>query len=177
MDSNVRKSALVAVTAALPFLVTLPASATGSASANGPGVQAAAPATRGYHGALHNGASRRCLDADYDQIKRNGTKVQLWDCDNKHEQWWNQNEDGSITNGYGRCLDADPGTINQNGTLVRLWDCNGGANQIWHYRFDGSLENGYSGRCLDADLNTIFRNGTVVRLWDCNFSKYQRWHN
>jgi hypothetical protein len=118
-----------------------------------------------------------CLDADLNTIGRNGTKVQLWTCNESaaNQQWYVR----KIPEGYyrfqnvasGRYLDADLNTIGRNGTVVQLWDDVAGAKNQWFKATtipEGylRLQNAYSGRYLDADLNTTGRNGTVVQLWD-----------
>lgn len=121
----------------------------------------------------------RCLDADLNTIGANGTKVQLWDCNNTSaNQAWIITQ---IPEGYyrfqnvysGRYLDADLNTIGRNGTKIQLWDYRAGARNQW---FGAAAVNGQpdytrfqsasSGRYLDADTNTANRNGTIVQLWD-----------
>lgn len=128
----------------------------------------------------------RCLDADLNTIGRNGTKVQLWTCNNTsaNQAWYVR----QIPEGYyrfqnvysGRYLDADLNTINRNGTVIQLWDFIGSAHNQWfnmteipeHYL---RLQNVQSGRYLDADLNTTGRDGTVVQLWDFVGSARNQW--
>src|SRR4051794_12642768 len=135
---------------------------------------------------LHSAYNGRCLDADLNTMWRNGTVMQLWNCNQEYQQQWYFNTSDRDyflpADGYGRpryavygdirsrrsgrCLDADLNTIGRNGAVVQLWDCNGQLQQQWIYRPDGTIRSAYGGRCLDADLNTIWRTGTVVRLWD-----------
>lgn len=125
----------------------------------------------------HNG---QCVDADLNTIRGNGTRVQLWGCNNTRQQNWQRWSDGTVRSSYsGRCVDADLNTIRGNGTRIQLWDCNGSRQQQWYIgNQDGrgwTFQTSFNGRCLDADLNTIGRNGTKVQLWDCNGSYQQRW--
>src|SRR3954447_6620186 len=145
---------------------------------------------------LHSAYNGRCLDADLNTMWRNGTVMQLWDCNQEYQQSWYFNTPTTSLflpySGYGypryavygdirskrsgRCLDADLNTIGRNGAVVQLWDCNGQRQQQWLYGPDGTLRSAYNGRCLDADLNTTWRNGRVVQLWDCNSQPQQRWY-
>ena len=64
----------------------------------------------------------------------NGTKVQIWTCNNTLAQRFTFNSNGSIVGmGSGKCIDvASSGT--SNGTLVQLWDCNSTGAQKWSAR-------------------------------------------
>jgi streptogrisin D len=121
----------------------------------------------------------KCLDADANALNRNGTRIQLWDCNNTMQQNFVFTNDGSIRSATNQayCLDADLGTIANNGTTVQLWQCNGSNQQKW--KFNGSvagpIRSIYNNRCLDADLNRINTNGAKVQLWDCNNSGQQGW--
>ncbi|GAA3814285.1 MULTISPECIES: RICIN domain-containing protein [Amycolatopsis] len=128
----------------------------------------------------------RCLDADLNTINRNGTKVQLWACDEYAAQqaWYiRQIPEGyyRFQNAYsGRYLDADLNTINRNGTVVQLWDYVAGAKNQWFAVNEIPegylrLQNVQSGRYLDADLNTSYRNGTVVQLWQYVAGAQNQW--
>ena len=125
--------------------------------------------------------SGRCVDADLNTIGRNGTKVQLWDCNGQLQQRWSYYVDDTIRSSKNRkCLDADLNAIGSNGTKVQLWDCNGSRQQKWTFvsgAVRGSLRviSQYNGRCLDADLNAIRGNGTKMQLWDCNSQAQQDW--
>ena len=122
---------------------------------------------------------RRCVDADTNTIGHDGTRVQLWGCNDEPQQHWTFYTDGTIRSSYGgKCLDADTNTINRNGTKVQLWGCNGALQQKWRFVPGVSVRSRrvisrYSGRCLDADTNTIGRDGSVVQLWDCNSQSQQ----
>jgi hypothetical protein len=121
----------------------------------------------------------KCLDADSNTIGKNGTRVQLWTCNNSPQQMFVMRADGiinSVANGS-FCLDADLNTIANNGTFVQLWTCNGSTQQRWIYGGEGagSIRSAYSGRCIDADLNTLNQEGTRLQLWDCNGQGQQMW--
>lgn len=118
-----------------------------------------------------------CLDADLNTINRDGTIVQLWQCNGSNQQRWYRNADGTIHTSYNTdyCLDVDLNTANVNGGKAQLWRCNGSPQQKWS-NFNGQLRSGWNNRCLDADLNTLNRNGTKVQMWDCNNSSQQTWN-
>lgn len=143
----------------------------------------------------------RCIDADWNTIGANGTRVHLWDCygTGSLNQRWTitylpgsspvENPRGPVqirTFQNGRCLDADWHGIGANGTRVQLWDCYGSSslNQLWYVeRSTGSpfvyrIINAHSGRCLDADWHNLGRIGTPLQLWDCygtaSYNQYWR---
>lgn len=128
----------------------------------------------------------KCLDADLNTIGRNGTKVQLWTCDNTAAQqafYLDQIPEGytRLRNAHsGRYLDADLLTINQNGTKVQLWDYIAGQkNQWWGAAripegFD-RIGTPASPRWLDADSVTAGRNGTKVQLWQFVAGNKNQW--
>jgi hypothetical protein len=125
-----------------------------------------------------NDRSKRCLDAALQSIHRNGTTIQLWDCNGQMQQRWLAplSGRGEIRNlASDRCLDAALQSIDRNGTLVQLWECNGGDQQLWDVSNPGNIKNVHSGRCLDAALQSINRNGTTMQLWDCNGGSQQFW--
>lgn len=125
------------------------------------------------------GYNGKCLDADANNLNRNGTRIQLWDCNGSTQQNFVFYPDGSIRSATntGYCLDADLNTIANNGTTVQLWSCNGSNQQQW--KFNGStfgpIQSIYNNRCLDAHLGAINTNGDKVQLWDCNNSGQQSW--
>ncbi|MER6462426.1 RICIN domain-containing protein [Streptomyces sp. NPDC001288] len=127
---------------------------------------------------LRSSFNGHCLDADLNTIGRNGTKVQLWKCNNQPQQGWVLDQNGAIRSirDPGRCLDADLNTIGGNGAKVQLWDCNNQRQQVWIVTPTGAIRSALNGRCLDADLNTIGGNGAKVQLWDCNNQRQQNWY-
>ena len=72
----------------------------------------------------------KCLDISGGGTA-NGTKVQLWDCNNTGAQVWIPQSNGSYWNPQSnRCLD-DPNGSTTAGTQVQIWDCNGTGAQNW----------------------------------------------
>ena len=133
-------------------------------------------------GNITSAVSLRCLDAKAQELGRNGTGMQLWDCygaQQLNQLWYLANPSGGydyqIRSWYDdRCLDADWQTIGSNGTKVQLWDCYGAQqrNQLWQIWSTPTLglyqiRNVQTGRCLDADYWGRGANGTRVQLWDC----------
>jgi Glycosyl hydrolase family 59/Ricin-type beta-trefoil lectin domain len=121
-------------------------------------------------GPVTSGMSGKCLD-DYTGSTTNGTKADLWDCNNTPAQQW------TVGNGVvqinGKCLDITGAGATADGTLVELWDCNGGTNQQWTAE-NGTLVNPASGKCLD-DPGFSTTNGTQLDIWDCNGGVNQNW--
>ncbi|MFI6300099.1 RICIN domain-containing protein [Nonomuraea sp. NPDC050790] len=119
----------------------------------------------------------RCLDADSNTLRGNGTKVQLWDCKGRSNQRWSMSGEGRLVNyANGRCLAVNTSRRGANGSKVMLWGCvlpmpatrNGIATEM---RCGPRMP----GKCLDAGLNTIGRLGTKVQIWDCNGQLQQQW--
>ncbi|MEU6440856.1 ThuA domain-containing protein [Streptomyces sp. NPDC047046] len=112
------------------------------------------------------GAGGKCVDANGGSAA-NGTKVQLWDCNNGDNQKWQAS--GTTLRTLGKCLDVDAfGTAN--GTKVQLWDCNGGTNQAWSVQSDGTIRN--RGTCLDSAGTA---NGSQLIISQCDGRTTQKW--
>ncbi len=102
----------------------------------------------------------------------NGTKVQVWGCDQTGAQQWALVSDGTLQ-ALGGCLDvSDSGTAN--GTLVQHWNCNNSGAQQWQVQSNGELLNPESGKCLD-DPNSSTTNGTQLQIYTCNATNAQIW--
>jgi Ricin-type beta-trefoil lectin domain len=116
------------------------------------------------------GVSGKCVDISGANTA-NGTRVQLWTCNDTGAQQWNIAGDGAI-HALGECLDSGGGTAN--GTRVQLWDCNGTGAQQWVAPTLNKLVNPQSGRCLDATGGNT-ADGTPLQIFDCNGSSAQSW--
>ncbi|WP_369127028.1 RICIN domain-containing protein [Amycolatopsis nivea] len=154
-------------------------------------VAAAEPPAGIPHGARHlksievdqiySRLNGKCLDADTGTINKNGTKIQVWDCNQYMQQRWRLNwgQTSNYANVFSsRCLEVNPNLSDKkgNGAALQLWDCNGASWQDWWYvSGDNSLHNVYSGRCMDVDPARANQNGTVIYLWDCNGATQQKW--
>ena len=121
-------------------------------------------------GPVTSGIAGKCLD-DYTGSSTNGTKVDIWDCNNTPAQQWTVGN--SLVQINGKCLDIIGAGSTANGTLVDLWDCNGGSNQVWTAE-NGTLVNPASGKCLD-DPGLSTNNGTQLEIWTCNGGSNQKW--
>ncbi|MEV7417949.1 LamG-like jellyroll fold domain-containing protein [Streptomyces sp. NPDC089919] len=112
-----------------------------------------------------------CLDVDHAN-PANGTRVQVWWCNQTNAQSWTMMADGSIR-AMGGCLDVN-GNGSANGTIVQLWNCNGGGSQKWVLSAGGGLMNPNSGKCLD-DPNASQTPGTQLIIYTCNQTNAQGW--
>jgi predicted alpha-1,2-mannosidase len=138
-----------------------------TASAAPPSYSGTPPST----GEITSGLTGKCVDIS-NSGTANGTKAQLYDCNNTGAQHWYVAPDGSLQ-AQGGCLDvANSGTTN--GTQVRLWNCNETNAQQWKAGSNGSLVNPNSGLCLD-DPNSTTTNGTQLQIYTCNASTAQQW--
>ncbi|MGH8079177.1 MAG: ricin-type beta-trefoil lectin domain protein, partial [Lysobacter sp.] len=71
----------------------------------------------------------QCLDI-VSSGTTNGSKVQLWSCNDTGAQKWQALSNGTLRNPQaGRCLDVPNGT-NVVGTQLQIWDCNASAAQV-----------------------------------------------
>jgi glucose/arabinose dehydrogenase len=116
------------------------------------------------------GLANKCLDVN-GAATADGTKIQLWSCNNGTAQRWTRQ--GATFRALGKCLDvAGAGTTS--GTKVQLWTCNGSGAQNWTPRADGTIQNPASGRCLDVTGNNS-TDGQQVQIWDCSTGANQKW--
>lgn len=121
-------------------------------------------------GAVRSGIAGKCLDVNA-SATANGTRVQLWSCNNSGAQQWTSSSDGTLK-ALGKCLDATAGGLD-NGTKVQLFQCNNTGAQVWQ-PFRGGYLNLQSGRCLD-DPAASAADGTQFQLYDCNSTSAQLW--
>ena len=121
----------------------------------------------------------RCLDVDISSPVRNGTRVQVWDCNGQRNQRWTYFSDRTIRSSYdGRCLDLDVGAPVGNGTRIQVWDCNGWSNQQWFlWTNEPPILSAFQFMCLDEDISSPTHNGTRVQAWQCNTWPNQRWYH
>ena len=140
-------------------------------NANLLGVNANPAAQLAADGAPLLNANGKCLDIDGGdwQAKRNGGKVQSWNCNGAGQQRWRLDGDRLISSN-GKCLDVDGGDwqAKRNGGKVQAWDCNGGGQQKW--RLDNGRFVSANGKCLDlsGDDFASKRDGGKIQVWDCN---------
>ncbi|WP_405493071.1 LamG-like jellyroll fold domain-containing protein [Streptomyces sp. NBC_00096] len=113
-----------------------------------------------------------CLDVDHASAA-NGTRVQVWWCNQTNAQSWTLMADGTLR-AMGGCLDVN-NNGSTNGTIVQLWSCHPGvAAQQWVLSPGGGLMNPSSGKCLD-DPNANQTPGTQLVIYTCNQTNAQGW--
>ncbi|KPH97078.1 Endo-1,4-beta-xylanase, Glucan endo-1,3-beta-D-glucosidase [Actinobacteria bacterium OV450] len=121
-------------------------------------------------GQIKGVGSGRCVDVP-GASTTDGTRVTLWDCNNRTNQQWSYTAEGELRVYGNKCLDA-AGT--GNGVKVQIYSCWGGDNQKWRLNSDGSIVGVQSGLCLDASGNGT-ANGTLIQLYSCSNGGNQRW--
>ncbi|WP_329172107.1 lectin [Streptomyces sp. NBC_01477] len=138
----------------------------GGAKPPGPPVGRTGPVTSDNAG--------KCLD-DNTSATTNGTRIQIWTCNNSAAQQVTVASDGTLQV-LGKCVEVTGNGGTANNTLIELWDCNGGNNQKWTYNSGTkALVNPQSGRCLDIP-NSSTNDGTQLQIFDCNGTNAQRWN-
>ncbi|MEV4513060.1 S8 family serine peptidase [Dactylosporangium sp. NPDC049525] len=118
-----------------------------------------------------SGYGGKCVDVAASGTS-NGTRIQLYDCNNTNAQYWVLAADGTAR-AMGKCMDVVNGA-KTNGSKVHLWDCAGFASQQWQVNSARQLVNIASGKCLDVD-NWGTANGLQLQIWDCVPQDNQRW--
>lgn len=115
-------------------------------------------------GAIIGVHSGRCIDVRGGNT-REGTPVQLYDCNGTDAQRWTFHPDGTVR-AMGHCMDVQRGHT-ANHTYIGLNRCHGADNQRWERLPNGSLRSVHSGKCVDAPgFGT--HNGHHLVIWDCN---------
>ena len=106
-----------------------------------------------------------CLDAHDPDRRKNGGKVQVWECNGDESEQWIYRS-GAIVNRGGYCLDSDPAAKSASGGgKVQVWACGGRPGQKWQVREDRILNN--NGLCLDVHAPDRLKNGGEVQVWTC----------
>lgn len=130
-------------------------------------------------GLLRARASRNyCIDIDGGDTD-DGSKIQLYGCNNTGAQTWviEPSQNGRIRNtNSNKCLDVDNGST-KNGTKVQLYGCKNVDAQRWVYDSATGFiyyRNKDSGKCLDIN-NGSFSNGTKLQIYDCAETNAQKW--
>ncbi|SMD22596.1 ThuA domain-containing protein [Kibdelosporangium aridum] len=116
------------------------------------------------------GPGGKCADVNGGSTA-DGTKIQLWTCDNSSKQQWTVN--GNTLRAFNKCMNVAGGST-ANGAQVQLSTCNGSGVQNWAPGANGSLVNSQSGKCLDAN-GASTANGTQLIIWTCHGGTNQRW--
>jgi len=145
------------------------------------------PACKGcVAGGMVNVAHHLCLDAMAQHDGSNGDPVQLWRCNGRLNQVWEQKPGGDtlMNAAHNLCLDAMAQHDGSNGDPVQLWRCNGRLNQVWGPQYGEGVNyvfwvaGGASRRmmmCLDAVQQDDGSDGDKIQLWSCNGQSNQRW--
>ena len=133
------------------------------------------PAPTPNGGSMISGVgSGLCLDV-INAGTTEGTRVQLYSCNNyAQQQWIYNNGQLQVYGNYGLCLDANSVQGGANGTIIQVWDCTNGSNQQWTAEPDGTIRSVAYGSCLDA-VNAGTTDGTLLQLWACNGGTNQAW--
>lgn len=121
------------------------------------------------------GIDDKCLD-DPNRSITDGTRIQLWSCNNSIAQRWALRTDVDQTSNViilGRCLDV-ANSSTTSGSAIQLWNCNGSMAQRWIARADGTLLNPNSGLCLSTTSGSSSL-GTTIELQACTGNASQRW--
>ncbi|MGW0066602.1 carbohydrate-binding protein [Streptosporangium sandarakinum] len=116
------------------------------------------------------GLAGKCLDVA-GANPADGTKVQLYTCNNTTAQNWTVS--GQQLKALGKCLDVAGGATTD-GTKIQLYTCNNTAAQNWTPQPDGTLKNPQSGKCLDV-TGANPADATPVTLWTCTGAPNQKW--
>lgn len=113
----------------------------------------------------------RCLDVA-GGVRKDGTNVQIYQCNNSISQKWRWGSKGEIMNGNRLCLDIS-GIDVTNGSNIEIFKCNGSRTQKWE-RLHGNRIKNSLGFCLDI-ANGLDANKTNVQLYKCTNGDAQKW--
>jgi hypothetical protein len=122
------------------------------------------------------GIDSKCLD-DFHSGKKDGNKIDLYQCNNTGAQKWivGSSGQGTIVNSNGYCL-AVVGNYTKSGTLVQLYQCVGSTGEQWSVNTTThTIVNPHSGLCLD-DQHKNTTNGNQIWVYTCNGTAAQRWN-
>ncbi|NDC23253.1 MAG: hypothetical protein EBZ49_03855, partial [Proteobacteria bacterium] len=116
--------------------------------------------------------SRKCIDINGND-QRNGTQLQLWDCnDSAAQKFFYDTKNFQIkTPLQNKCFDVTNGS-RDDGTKIELWDCDPN-NQNQKFGYDPSTKNwvwiGGIGNTIPCIVpsNNSYNNGTILQIQDC----------
>jgi hypothetical protein len=115
------------------------------------------------------GDHSKCLD-DFGGATANGTKVDIWTCNNTVSQQWTF-VSGALSV-QGKCLDDS--SQGGAGAKMVLWTCNAHTAQTWTHKSDGEYVLKLNGLCL-TDPSGSATNGTQVVIRTCSDFADQDW--
>lgn len=161
--TTARTTTTTTVSAKPPAKTTAPRGVT----TQGPPAVAAAPVT------LQSNGSNRCIDVQNasDGVGKDGTPLQVWDCNRGANQEWVFQPDGTVRS-MGLCMDLAWAST-ADGTQVQLVNCNGGWAQKFAISNQNELVNPSAGKCVTADAAG---NGGRLTLRGCTGGTNQKWH-
>ncbi|MFD3455404.1 ricin-type beta-trefoil lectin domain protein [Streptomyces sp. NPDC058691] len=124
---------------------------------------------------LIGSASGRCIDVTdaTGGTAKDGTPLQIWNCDGMANQKWVFASDGSLR-AMGLCMDVAWGST-ANGAVIQLATCRGNGAQQFYLSGAGDLVNRQADKCVDVVDNGTGA-GTRLQLWTCLGSANQKWH-
>lgn len=125
------------------------------------------------YGMLRNG-SNKCLDVSLPDLRKNGGKVQTWQCNGQTQQLWMFDKQSRLVNKGGKCLAVAPDDLMKDGGTVYVWECNDQINQQWQIDSQGGLVNA-GGSCLELHADDMAINGGRVRILHCHYDTNQQW--
>lgn len=127
----------------------------------------------GEYGILRNGGNK-CLDVYLPEVKKNGGKVQVWECNGEPQQLWMFDKAGRLVNKEGRCLTVAPDQVMTDGGRVYISVCNDKMNEKWQINGQGGLVND-EGYCVEVNADEMSKDGGQVQLLHCHYEKNQQW--
>ena len=138
------------------------------------GVFSSSPAqAQNSYNAIKN-AGGKCMDVQNGYTSKDGTPIQIWDCNGTTAQQW-QVSGETIRNAAGKCLDIQNGLIYKDEQPVWLYTCNGSAAQRWTVSSSGQIRNPVSNKCLDVKNGKTATAGTSLQIYGCNGTIAQSW--
>jgi hypothetical protein len=111
----------------------------------------------------------KCLD-DFGSGTANGTKVDIWTCNNTVAQQWFFS--GGALSVQGKCVDDS--SQGGAGAKLVLWTCNGHAAQTWTHNSKSEYVLKLNGLCM-TDPSGSSTNGTQVVIRTCRNFADQHW--
>jgi hypothetical protein len=122
---------------------------------------------------LHGVGSDKCVDVPGFSTK-NGTQLDLWDCNAGGNQSWNWTTKKELTIYGNKCM-AVAGTGGAAGDPVIISDCTGATAQQWNLNTDKTITSVANPKlCLNASGGGT-GNGTAVDVALCDGSTSQAW--
>ena len=121
------------------------------------------------------GLANKCMNVDSANTA-DGTRVELYECNNSRAQQWTLRHDGTLRGLAGKCLTVrNASTANHTPTELRR--CDGGAYQRFDYTRSEELRSRLNpNKCVEVK-GGVTSNHTQVQLYNCNGTASQRWRD